>query len=159
MFENQLIRCSALGRILTNGRDKKTMGETCKSYLQELHTEVMYGFKRNFMTKHIEKGLMAEESAISLLSEIHDDFYTKNDEFKSNEFICGTCDIIQDGVIRDIKSAWDATTFPFFEHELPKKDYYYQAHGYMWLWDAKEALQLVEKHRITQVAGVPTSSG
>ena len=137
MFENQLTRCSALGRILTNGRDKKTMGDTCKSYLQELHTEVMYGFKRNFMTKHIEKGLMAEESAIALLSEVHEDFYTKNDEHRTNKYISGTPDIVQNGIIRDIKSSWDIHTFPMYETELPKKDYFYQVQGYMWLFDCE----------------------
>lgn len=139
MFDNQLIRCSALGRIMTNDRSGKSMGQTAKTYLEELFLQVKYGIRKDVVSKYISKGLAVEESAIALLSKVHDEFYTKNDEFKSNEFICGTCDIIQDGVIRDIKSAWDATTFPFFEHELPKKDYYYQAHGYMWLWDAKEA--------------------
>jgi hypothetical protein len=29
----------------------------------------------------------------------------------------------------DVKSSWDATTFPFFDTEIPTKDYYYQLQG------------------------------
>ena len=35
MFDNQLIRCSALGRIMTNDRSGKAMGQTAKTYLEE----------------------------------------------------------------------------------------------------------------------------
>ena len=137
MFDNQLIRCSALGRIMTNDRSGKAMGQTAKTYLEELYLQVKYGIRKDVVSKYITKGLQVEDSAIAMLSKVHDEFYTKNDEFKSNEFICGTCDIIKDGVIRDIKSSWNAISFPIFEKELPKKDYFYQMQGYMWLWDCE----------------------
>jgi hypothetical protein len=40
----------------------------------------------------------------------------------------------------DVKTSWDGTTFPFFEEEIPNKDYYYQLQGYMWLTGKEEAL-------------------
>lgn len=139
MFDKQLFRCSALGRLMTNDRSGKKMGETAKSYLQELYMEVKFGIRKDVLSKFISKGLMVEESAIALLSKVHGDFYTKNDEWFSNQYISGTPDIIQDGIIRDIKSSWDANTFPMFETELPNKHYFYQMQGYMWLTDCEIA--------------------
>ena len=40
----------------------------------------------------------------------------------------------------DVKSSWDATTFPFFATEIPTKDYYYQLQGYLELTGKTEAL-------------------
>jgi hypothetical protein len=139
MFDKQLFRCSALGRLMTNDRSGKKMGETAKSYLQELYMEVKFGIRKDVLSKFINKGLMVEESAIALLSKVHGDFYTKNDEWFSNQYISGTPDIIQDGIIRDIKSSWDANTFPMFDTELPNKHYFYQMQGYMWLTDCEIA--------------------
>lgn len=139
MFDKQLFRCSALGRLMTNDRSGKKMGETAKSYLQELYMEVKFGIRKDVLSKFISKGLMVEESAIALLSKVHGDFYTKNDEWFSNQYISGTPDIIQDGIIRDIKSSWDANTFPMFDTELPNKHYFYQMQGYMWLTDCETA--------------------
>jgi hypothetical protein len=139
MFEKQLIRCSALGKLMTNDRSGKKMGETAKSYLQELYMEVKFGIRKDIFSKFINKGLMVEESAIAFLSHVHKDFYTKNDEWLSNKYISGTPDIIKDGIIRDIKSSWDAKTFPMFETELPNKHYFYQVQGYMWLTGCETA--------------------
>jgi len=139
MFDKQLIRCSALGRVMKNDRSNKAMGETAKSYLEELYNEVVFGIRKNFMSKHIEKGLQSEEAAIAFLSDLHGEFYTKNDEYRNNQFICGTADIITDNCVRDIKCSWDASTFPFHDKELPNKEYFYQLHGYMFLWDLDTA--------------------
>ena len=137
MFDKQLIRCSAIGKIMSNGTDKKTMGKTAKSYLEELYNEVVWGMKKNYISKYIEKGLQSENSAIAFLSKLHGEFYTKNDEFKSNDFICGTPDIIHENTIRDIKCSWNGSTFPFHDKNLENKDYFYQVQGYMWLFNCE----------------------
>ncbi len=31
----------------------------------------------------------------------------------------------------DVKTSWDGTTFPFFDEEIPNKDYYFQCMGYL----------------------------
>lgn len=139
MFENQLIRCSGLGRVMTNDRSGSKMGETAKSYLKELYLQVKFGIRKDVTSKYISKGLMVEDAAIAMLSKVSSEFYSKNDEFRVNEFISGTCDVFHNGIIRDVKSSWDATTFPFFDDKLPNKDYFFQMHGYMWLWDVHEA--------------------
>ena len=103
MFDKQLIRCSGLGKVMTNNRKGDAMGETAKSYLKELYLRVKFGIQKDVTSKYISKGLMVEESAISLLSNVYGEFHTKNDEFKANDYICGTCDIYENGIIRDIR--------------------------------------------------------
>ena len=73
MFDNQLIRCSALGRIMTNDRSGKAMGQTAKTYLEELYLQVKYGIRKDVVSKYISKGLQVEDSAIAMLSKVHDE--------------------------------------------------------------------------------------
>ena len=86
-FSNTLIRCSALGKVMTDSRKKGEMGETCKSYLKELYRERKYGIKKEIISKYIDKGLAVEDTAIALFSSKYDNFYTKNDEWFKNDFI------------------------------------------------------------------------
>lgn len=164
-FSKQLIRCSALGRIMTNGRAKSEMGETCKSFLKELYIEKVYGIKKEISSKYIEKGLMVEDSAIAFYSNANGGFYFKNDEWFNNEFISGTPDIISDELVIDIKSSWSPHSMPFKDEPI-KKDYYYQLMGYMALTGLKTAklayvlidtpIQLVEdeKRRLSWQMGM-----
>jgi predicted phage-related endonuclease len=55
----------------------------------------------------------------------------KNEEQFKNDYFVGTPDIITEDSIIDIKTSWDATTFPWFDSELPNKDYMYQLLAYM----------------------------
>lgn len=137
-FSNQLIRCSAIGKIMTNGRAKNEMGETCKTFLKELYIEKVYGIKKEVTSKYIEKGLMVEDSAIALYSSLNGGFYFKNDEWFKNEFISGTPDIVSDELVIDIKSSWSPHSMPFKDDSI-KKDYYYQLMGYMALTGLKKA--------------------
>lgn len=137
-FSNQLIRCSALGKVMTDSRKKGEMGETCKSYLKELYRESKYGIRKEVVSKYIDKGLMVEDSAIALYSTKYDGFYTKNDEWFKNEFISGTPDIVSENEVIDIKSSWNLFTMPFKDEEI-NKGYYYQLMGYMALTGLKKA--------------------
>ena len=79
MFDNHLFRCSALGRLMTNGRAKNEMGETCKSYLKEVYIEQKYGFRKDFKNKYpvtkcriTKKGILAFEHYVETLKEYLD---------------------------------------------------------------------------------------
>lgn len=137
-FSEQLFRCSALGKIMTDSRTKGQMGETCKSYLKELYREKMYGIKKEVVSKYIDKGLMVEDSAIAFYSSRHDGFYVKNNEWFKNEFISGTPDVVSEDVVIDIKSSWNLFSLPFKDDEV-NKGYYYQLMGYMALTGLKKA--------------------
>lgn len=49
------IRCSAIGQIMKNGTDKKSMGETAKSYVEQWIKEQLYGRKKEFSNKYTTK--------------------------------------------------------------------------------------------------------
>jgi hypothetical protein len=134
-YDNYLFRCSALGKIVSKS-GKFT--ETTKSYLQELFIEDIYGVRKQIHSKYFEKGLFEEESGITLLNETlyKGKLILKNKTRKSNEFIQGECDCVApDGIVYDIKNAWDR--FTFGNAEL-SHDYYWQLVGYMWLWELNQ---------------------
>src|SRR5688572_14682194 len=145
MFDNTLIRCSCLGKIMTEARSKsEVLSETTKTYLRQLFREIKYDRKKEITTKYMEKGLMVEEDAITLYSLVKKRFFKKNEERVKNDYLCGTPDLFigesieQAKEIIDIKSSWDLFTFPFPSDKI-NKDYFYQLQGYMFLTGAEKA--------------------
>jgi hypothetical protein len=136
------IRCSAIGRIMTSSKTKgEQLSKTTKSYIQELALENKYGVLKEFSSKYTDKGNEVENESIALTMDVLNlGFIYKNEDHYSNEWIKGTPDVCNDEVLLDVKSSWDATTFPFFANDVPNKDYYYQLQGYMWLTDKQTSL-------------------
>ena len=140
-----LFRCSQLGKLMTEPRSKtETLSETTKKYLAEVYASVKYGRKKDIVNKYIQKGLMVEEDAITLLSRVNKKMYLKNETHLKNDFICGTPDIYEGEsiykaeVIIDTKASWDIFTFFGAKTEAVNKDYYWQGHGYMALSGARK---------------------
>ena len=132
------IRCSAIGQIMKNGTDKKSMGETAKSYVEQWIKEQLYGRKKEFSNKYTTKWLSVEQDAIDYISDVLEyGFLLKNEENLSNDFLTGTPDIILNNFIIDIKSSWNCFTFPLFEDEIKNQDYVWQGQGYMALTGAE----------------------
>jgi len=136
------IRCSSLGKIMTAPRSKsEVLSQTAKTYVEELAKEHLFGIKKVFKSRYTDKGNEVEDKAIELTEEVLGfEFLTKNEDYFENDYIKGTPDIITHSLVIDVKSSWSGDTFPFFETELPNKDYYYQVMGYMWLTGKKNAL-------------------
>ena len=136
------IRCSAIGKIMTNARSKsEVLSKTCKSYLQELAIEEMYGIKKEFSSRYTDKGVEVERTSIDLVQDNCDfGFMYKNEEHFENDYLTGTPDVNTDNILLDVKSSYDATTFPFFAEEIPNKDYYYQLQGYMALCNKRKSV-------------------
>ncbi|WP_353078879.1 hypothetical protein [Flavobacterium sp.] len=100
-----------------------------------------YGIRKEFSSRYTDKGNEVEDLSIALVNEVLNyKFIYKNDEHFSNDWVTGTPDVNTDEVLIDVKSSWDASTFPFFETELPNKDYFYQLQGYMWLTGKTESV-------------------
>lgn len=145
-FENTLIRCSSLSCLFTEPKDKASrergdLSETAKTHLNEVYISELWGMKKEVKSKPMEKGTEMEEEAITLLSVVDGKWYEKNEEHKKNDYIMGHCDIdnAEDDEIIDSKCSWDAFTFiPHLTCPIDK-DYYYQAQGYMWLWNRSKA--------------------
>ena len=136
------IRCSSIGKIMTNPKTKgESLSQTTKTYLQELAVQEVYGIRKEFSSRYTDKGNEVEELSIALCNDVLNlGFIYKNEEHYSNEWITGTPDVNTNEILLDVKSSWDATTFPFFDTELKNKDYFYQLQGYMWLTDKEECL-------------------
>ena len=59
------IRCSSIGKIMTNSRSKtETLSKTCKTYLQELAIEEMYGKRKEFSSRYTDKGNAVEDEGM-----------------------------------------------------------------------------------------------
>ena len=136
------IRCSALGRLMTAPRNKtELLSQTAKTYIQELVLEHKYGIKKEFSSRYTDKGLQCEDEAISLVNDVLGlGFIFKNEEHYENDFITGTPDVNTNEILLDIKCSYEASTFPFFETEIPTLAYFYQLQGYLWLTGKNEAL-------------------
>ena len=134
-------RASAIGSIMTMPRTKKEkeegrLSKTAESYVKDWLKEQPEYFnrRREFSNKYTYKGNKVEDNSIEFAGEMLGyPFLFKNEEFFSNDWVHGTPDVILEDTILDVKNSWDYHTFPFFENEIPSKDYYYQGQGYMWL--------------------------
>jgi hypothetical protein len=136
------IRCSAIGKIMTNPRTKgELLSQTAKTYIEEEILRAKYGVIKQFYSRYTDKGNLVEGEAIEMASKsLELGLIWKNEEHFTNDFLTGTPDVNTDDILLDVKSSWDATTFPFFATEIPTKDYYYQLQGYMELTGKTEAL-------------------
>jgi hypothetical protein len=136
------IRSSAIGKIMTSPKSKgELLSQTTKTYLQELAVQEVYGISKEFSSRYTDKGNEVEELSIALCNDVLNlGFIYKNEEHFSNDWITGTPDVNTNEILLDVKSSWDATTFPFFDTELKNKDYLYQLQGYMWLTGKEESL-------------------
>lgn len=134
------IRASACHFIM----GEKGIGKTGESFLQNWYKESLYGRKKEFSNKYTQKGIECENNSIeTVIKMLNLDITTvKNEIFAENNYITGTCDIIQDDYIIDVKNSFDPFTFPLFEKEVPNKDYYWQAQCYMDLYN-KEQYKLI----------------
>lgn len=100
----------------------------CKSWLKEK----VYNRKKEFYTKHTEKGIIMEDESLEMISDVIGcGMLLKNDEQFENEFMTGMPDVILPNIIIDAKNSWDFSTFPLFETEIPDSDYWWQGQTYM----------------------------
>jgi hypothetical protein len=136
-----IVRCSSLGKLLTEPRSKsEVLSQTAKSYIEDLFNELEFGYRKEFSSRYTDKGLEMEDEAIQFASEQFDwEFVVKNTERFTNDYITGEPDINTDLLLADIKCSWSLDTYPMFEADLKNKDYYWQLQGYMWLTGKTEA--------------------
>lgn len=136
------VRASQIGKIMATPRKAgEVLSETAKTYVHDLVLEEKYGIKKEFSSRYTDKGNEVEEIGIALVNEVLNyKFIYKNYEFFENDWIKGTPDVNTDEVLLDVKCSWDATTFPFFDTEVPNKDYFFQLQGYMMLTGKQESI-------------------
>ena len=142
-----------------------TLSATTKTFLKSLHKQEVFNRRKEIISKYLDKGVQVEEQAITLYSQVCNQFFVKNTERFTNEYLTGEPDNVQ-GIVRDIKSSWDLDTFPMYEDKIPNTDYYWQLQAYMALTGLNEAelvyclidtpIQLIEdeKRRISWKNGM-----
>ncbi len=136
-----MIRCSSISKIMTAPRTKGAdWSETAKAAMLECARESMFGVRKSLDDiKCIQKGVACEDEGIALYNNVflYDLKKVDSSERRSNGIITGEPDLIalssRKGV--DIKVAWSLLTFPLTEEQAGKKDYEWQARGYMCLFD------------------------
>jgi hypothetical protein len=131
-------RASQLGKLMTNGRDRKSMSETAKSYIKEWYISELTGKTKEIKSKYLERGNAMEDAAIQRVAKHYGVELVKNEIHLENEFFTGTFDCRTIDRVIDTKVPFDCFTFPFFETELDS-DYYAQQQVYMNLTGLRKA--------------------
>lgn len=161
-------RASSLGKLMANDRSGKNMGQTAKSYIEQIAKETFFNYRTEINSKYIDKGQQQEHDSIELLNIVRQESYAKHIGRVENEYLTGECDILADDRIIDVKTSWSLDTWP----ELPKKaansDYEWQMRAYMLLYDRNMAevihcmvttdpdlLSAYENHALHQVDHIP----
>lgn len=115
------------------------LSDTAKAFVRKIWLQNKKGVRIEIKSKYLDKGLYAEEDAITLISEVDGVLYVKNEERRENEDHTGECDIFKEfpnkKIVIDVKSCWDPETFM-----AAKPDAIYEGQGdvYMDLWFADE---------------------
>lgn len=117
------------------------LSESCKTYLADIYTEVMFDRKDDIKSKYLEKGLLLEEDAITQHSMNTGKMYRKNKQRLHNEFIDGEFDYEDAAlqIVKDAKVNWSIIQFNRIASKPIDINYKWQLKGYMWLKDYKKA--------------------
>ena len=128
------IRCSQIGKIMSNAKKPGELSETCTTYLKEWYADD----REEIESKYISKGNWVESDLIDFMAEqLGFGMAEHNQEYKEDEYMTGTCDVITPSCIVDVKAPWSRKTL----HDAALKvntDYIWQGLGYMHLYDRKE---------------------
>lgn len=141
-FSETLIRSSSVGYLMTEPQSKADkeaglLSKTAQRHLLDIYISQKYGRVRDVQTKQMKKGVAVEQDSIDMLSKLLSIEFSKNEERYSNAYVTGLPDIVDNGMVIDIKSSYDLWTFM---GNLPDKLdslYYWQLMSYMWLTDAQ----------------------
>jgi len=153
---------------MANDRSGKNMGQTAKSYIEQIAKETFFKYRTEINSKYIDKGQQQEHDSIELLNIVRQESYAKHIGRVENQYLTGECDILADDRIIDVKTSWSWDTWP----ELPKKaqnsDYEWQMRAYMLLYDRNMAevihcmvttdpdlLSAYDNHELHQVDHIP----
>jgi len=129
LTENQLIE---FGKLLEKSKSND-ISETAKTFVLDTFLQKEFGYSKVITSDAMMKGLLLESDAIALVSKHENKFYKKNKERKSNDYVMGELDVKASDHIKDIKVSQNIETYAKVNEV--SKQYYFQALGYMWLWN------------------------
>jgi hypothetical protein len=138
-MENRLfrIRCSAIGKIMSNPKVKGELSQMCKTYLHEWYAND----NEQVHSKYMDKGNEVEDDLIDFMADVLGyGMAEKNRVTVSDEYIQGTCDVDLPNCIVDVKASWNRKTLQQQVIEGINTDYEWQLQGYMHLYKKDEAI-------------------
>ena len=125
------IRCSAIGKIMSNAKVKGELSQTCKTYLHEWYAND----KEEIHSKYIDKGNEVENDLIDFMAvQLGFGMAEKNRARLHDEYFEGECDVDLPSCIVDVKAAWNRTTLHKVVIEGINSDYEWQLLGYCHLY-------------------------
>lgn len=131
------IRCSQIGKIMSNAKVKGELSQTCKTYLHEWYANE----NEEIYSKYINKGNEVENDLIDFMAEqLGFGMASKCHESASNEFIQGSCDVLVNDAVIDVKASWNKKTLHQTALDGLLKDYEMQLQGYMELYNKDKAI-------------------
>lgn len=128
------IRCSQIGKIMSNAKKEGELSVTCKTYLKEWYAND----REEVESKYINKGNWVENDLIDFMADVLGfGMAEKNIESKEDDYFTGTCDVVMPNCIIDVKAPWSAKTLHDQSFEIDS-DYEWQGLGYMHLYKKDE---------------------
>lgn len=142
------IRCSSLGKLMTEPQSKKDkeageLSKSAKKHLIEVYADLKYGRYYDKSSKYTKKGNNVEEDSITAISVHFSKMLIKNTERVENDFFSGEYDAYlgrnpkDADYVFDAKSPYDLITFLNRVEDGLDDDYYGQLQGYLDLSKAK----------------------
>jgi len=131
------IRCSAIHKIM-GYPNKNVLPQGAKTYIKALHKELRLGIKPDFWSKAITKGNECELDTIKLADTVlkwklpFNILEGMSEQIEhENEYLTGHTDVLTKTVLAEVKTSWDANTFPMYEDDNYNKNYKWQCMGYL----------------------------
>lgn len=111
--------------------DNPELPTGAKTYCRQWLKEYLYKRREEIRSKYIDKGNKTEEDGFTLMAvQLRLGMVFKNYQYRENEYMCGTWDLLTGDTVYDNKSCWSLDTFPMFDTTNPKKEYEWQLQVY-----------------------------
>jgi len=125
------IRCSQIGKIMSNAKVKGELSATCKTYLHEWYASD----NEQIHSKYIDKGNEVESDLIDFMADVLGfGIAEKNTARLHDEYFEGECDVILPNCIVDVKASWNRKTLQEKVVTGLDYDYEWQLLGYCHLY-------------------------
>jgi len=121
---------------MSNAKKAGELSQICQTFLKEWYA----GDHEQIFSKQTNKGNFVEPDLIDFMAvQLGLGMAEKNYDTLSNDYMIGTCDVVTNDLIIDVKAPWNVKTLQDNVSGI-NTDYEWQLRGYMALWDKQEAI-------------------
>lgn len=131
------IRASQCWKIMSKSKTKGELSQTCKSYLASWYAND----KDEIHSKYIDKGNEVESDLIDFMAvQLNYGLAEKCRKSASNEFMQGSCDVITNDAVIDVKAAYNLTSLHKHAIDGLMDEYFWQIVVYTKLYDRSKGI-------------------